>query len=78
MLGRFVCALFLVAVIAITGTRIEKSNRELARLISLQHYRLKVLERDYDHARLRAESQGAPARVLERVARPADSGRPER
>ncbi|RPI84739.1 MAG: hypothetical protein EHM42_07280 [Planctomycetaceae bacterium] len=67
MFGRFVCAVVLVMAVAMAGTRSEKRNRELARQISLQHYRLKVLERDRAQARLRAESQGAPARVLDRV-----------
>lgn len=67
MLGRFLCALALVVLVAIIGTRLEKRNRELSRQISLQHYRLRVLERDYARARLKAQRQGAPSRVLDRV-----------
>ncbi|MCY2962658.1 MAG: hypothetical protein NT069_03245 [Planctomycetota bacterium] len=67
MLGRFLCALLLVVIIAITGTRLEKQNRELSRQISLQHRRAQVLKREYAQVRLRAQRLGAPARILDQV-----------
>lgn len=67
MLGRFLAALLLVMLVALAGTALEKHNREQLRQISLQTYRWQVLQREYARARLLAETEGAPARMLERL-----------
>lgn len=67
MLGRFLAALLLVMLVALAGTALEKHNREQLRQISLQTYRWQVLQREYARARLIAETEGAPARMLERL-----------
>jgi hypothetical protein len=67
MLGRFLAALLLVMLVALAGTALEKHNREQLRQISLQTYRWQVLQREYARARLMAETEGAPARMLERL-----------
>jgi hypothetical protein len=67
MLGRSLAALLLVMLVALAGTALEKHNREQLRQISLQTYRWQVLQREYARARLMAETEGAPARMLERL-----------
>ena len=64
MFFRFGAALFLIVVIALVGTTLEKRNLELKRAISQQQYRQEALLDSHVRLRLEAERLGTPARLL--------------
>lgn len=65
MFVRFTGAVVVIVLIALAGIRLEKQNLELRREVSLQHYRLEVLERRHALHRLKVQQLGAPARMIE-------------
>ncbi|QDT48135.1 hypothetical protein Pan258_21750 [Symmachiella dynata] len=65
MFVRFAGAIVVIVLIALAGIRLEKENLELRRAVSLQHYRLEVLERRHALHRLKVQQLGAPARMIE-------------
>ena len=64
MFFRFGAALFLIVVIALAGTTLEKRNLELKRAISQQQYRQEALMDMHVRLRLEAQRLGTPERLL--------------
>ena len=60
MFFRFGSALFLVVLIALTGTTLEKQSLQLKRAISHQQYRLDALLDSHVRLRLEAQRLGTP------------------
>jgi len=71
MVFRFAAAIVLVALVALTGAALEKSNLAQRRRGSQQQSRLDELREQYSKLRSDAQRLGAPARWLE----PLDQGR---
>jgi len=65
MFVRFAGAVLLIMLIALAGIGLEKRNLELRRAVTLQHYRLEVLQRRHAQHRLKVQQLGAPARMIE-------------
>lgn len=65
MFFRFGAALFLVVLISLIGTMLEKRNLELKRAVTRQHYRTQVLEEQRVACRITAQQLGAPARLID-------------
>ena len=64
MFFRFGAALFLVVLIALSGTTLEKQSLQLKRAISHQQYRLDELLDSHVRLRLEAQRVGTPAQLL--------------
>lgn len=63
MLFRFVAALTLVTAVSLLGISLEKQNLALKRTISLQHYRLEILEEKRSRLILKTHQLGAIPRL---------------
>jgi type II secretory pathway component PulJ len=71
MVFRFTAAVVLVALVALAGAVLEKSNLALRRRVSQQQYRLDELREQYSQLRSDAQRLGAPSRWLD----PLEQGR---
>jgi hypothetical protein len=85
MFFRFGSALFLVVLISLAGTALEKRNLELRRIVSRQKYRLEILLEKHAANRVLAQQLGAPSRLVDKIdepqissEKPAQSANPDR
>jgi hypothetical protein len=67
MFFRFGSALFLVVLISLAGTALEKRNLELRRFVSRQQYRLEILLEQHASNRVLAQQLGAPYRLVDKI-----------
>jgi hypothetical protein len=67
MFIRFGVAIFLVVLISLMGTALEKRNLELRRELARATYRRDVLLDRYMAERAKAQQLGAPLRTVERL-----------
>jgi hypothetical protein len=82
MFFRFGSALFLVVLLSLAGTALEKRNLELRRVVSRQQYRLEILLEQHAAHRVLAQQLGAPNRLVDKIDEepdpPAKSSPPEK
>jgi hypothetical protein len=64
MFFRFAAAIGLLTAIALAAISIEKQNLSLKRQISLQHYRLQLLQEQRARLVLQTQRLGAPPRLM--------------
>jgi hypothetical protein len=67
MFFRFGSALFLVVLLSLAGTGLEKRNLELRRIVSRQQYRLEILLEKHAAHRVLAQQLGAPSRLVDKI-----------
>ena len=65
MFFRFAAAVMLVTGISLLGIALEKQNLALKRSISLQHYRLEILQEQRSRLILKTHALGAISRLAE-------------
>ena len=68
MYFRFGCALFLVVVISLAGTALEKRNLELRRAMTAQKYQQDLLRNAFVRKRLQVQQLAAPTQTIKILA----------